>query len=197
MVQTFAPVVHRSRQGWFTSIAGYAVGNLISASILGMVLATVGQVILARSVSGFLVGVISLAYALSEYGKFRLPRPQSHWQVPETWRKRYARWQTAVLYGLGLGVGFLTLVPFATYWVVLLWLIATGEPNYAAGVMSAFAVGRTMILSVKTWNIKNAATPHAIVWSDMARVDVVGRVNAFALLCFASLLVSSTLIRPN
>ena len=72
----------------------------------------------------------------------RIPVPQLRRQVPDWWRTYFGRPLAALLYGAGLGVGFLTFLGHGTLVVVTVGAAATGRPFLGALVMMPFGLAR-------------------------------------------------------
>jgi hypothetical protein len=79
--------------------------------------------------------------AASQLGVIRLPMPWFYRAVPQRWWVSLGRRRASFLYGLVLGIGLTTSIPFYTYFIVLLWTILQGDPVYGliVGVVYGFA----------------------------------------------------------
>jgi hypothetical protein len=94
--------------------------------------------------SGILVAVCASACICDLIGA-RVPT--SHWQVPRWW----ARWPWPlfhVAFGFILGMGWLTIVPFASYYLLLAVLFLLGSIPTGVIVMSVFGLARSLPLLV-------------------------------------------------
>lgn len=130
MVQTITPVVHGGRRSrWQAAVALHVLGAGVSAAAFGTVLATGGSILGAPwdREGAFLVGGIALLYAAGEIFGFPVPIPDRRRQVPEWWRSSFSFNASAFLYGVGLGIGFLTYVRYGTLVAVSSAAIASGE----------------------------------------------------------------------
>src|SRR5688572_26670581 len=120
MAGTILPIVYGKRQPgrdpralwWHT--AGYVAGG----GSLGAALGALGSLFLPQSslaessvISLTVTGSIGLLYGARELALVRVPAPQSHWQVPATWRAQWPPAVASLLYGFVLGIGFLTRIP--------------------------------------------------------------------------------------
>lgn len=101
------------------------------------------------------LGILSTAYAFDEIGIFRLPHPQRVAQVPASWRGLFPPHVTALLYGLGLGVGIATRIVTGALYIVLIGLFAYGSPFYAAMSFGLFGFGRGASVLLVGWYIRN------------------------------------------
>jgi hypothetical protein len=125
-------------------VALHALGAGASAAVFGAWLGALGSA-LGAPFGGAGTGVVALvaaAYAASELTGRRLAVPQLRRQVPDWWRTFFPRSIAALLYGLGLGVGFVTFLGHGTLVVVSTLAIATGRPGAAALVVLPFGLAR-------------------------------------------------------
>jgi hypothetical protein len=99
-------------------------------------------------VGTFLIAGIALLYAAREAFGIPIPIPDRRRQVPEWWRWTFSAKTAALLYGLGLGVGFLTYVRHGTLVAVSTVAIVSGDPFVGAMVMAAFGLARGLSVAV-------------------------------------------------
>ena len=127
MVETFTPAVCGSRSRQRLAIALFALAALVASAVLGATLGFVGSLVGTRPA---LIAAAALAFlaALREAGILRLPLPQSRRQVPERWQYELPLPLWSAGYGAGLGLGFLTFQPVATFWVACAAALALGKP---------------------------------------------------------------------
>src|SRR5919108_2719088 len=145
MVETITPVVHGGRRSrWGVAVALHLLGAGLSAAALGAVLGGLGWVLGAPwgSVGSWAVAAVAALYALRELFGLPVPLPDRREQVPEWWRRFFGPSATAFLYGLGLGVGFLTYLRHGTLVAVALVVLASGDPVLGASILAAFGVAR-------------------------------------------------------
>lgn len=185
MVETFTPAVCGSRPRQRLAIALFAVAAILASAALGAVLGLVGGVIGTRPA---LIGAAALAFLalLREAGVLRLPVPQSRRQVPERWQYELPLplWSTG--YGAGLGAGFLTFQPVATFWVACAAALALGKPVLAAGCFALYGAGRAFMA---TWPRRREPSGPAAVEKLVGRASLVRRMNA-VVLAFAVVLLA-------
>jgi hypothetical protein len=144
MVETFTPAVCGSRSRQRLAAAFFALGALVASAALGAALGFLGGLVGTRPA---LVGAAALALlaALRELGLLRLPVPQARRQVPERWRNELPLPAWSAGYGAGLGVGFLTFQPVATFWVACAAALALGRPLLAAACFALYGAGRAFM----------------------------------------------------
>jgi hypothetical protein len=188
MVETIVPVVHGTRS-WIVSIVAFALGALATAAAVGLVLGALlptggGRALLAA-------GCLALAYAAAELGLVRLPSPQLRRQVPQRWRERYPQPLTALLYGGGLGLGFVTYLPVATLLVVCGGVALVAGPLGGAAALSGFGLGRAVVLFVTTRGVKTyeCATGRVESLAGWERGGRLRRANGLALVVLGALLL--------
>lgn len=151
MVETIAPVVHGGRsQSYYRAVAAHVAGAAASAAALGFVLGLVGLAIGAPygaaaelgAGAGLAIATLALAYAARELLDLPIPLPDLDRQVPDWWRTFYSPGTAALLYGMGLGVGFLTYLSFGTLVPVAGAAIAYGDPVLGAAIVAPFGAAR-------------------------------------------------------
>jgi hypothetical protein len=151
MVETIAPVVHggRNRRYW-SALALHVLGATISGALFGALLALVGSVLGAPWGTGGLVAivVVSSLYAARELFGAPVPLPDLDRQVPDWWRTFYSPNVAALLYGLGLGVGFFTFLTFGTYAAVATGALVSGDALTGAVLLGAFGFIRSVAVVI-------------------------------------------------
>jgi hypothetical protein len=151
MAETIVPVVHGDRRGkyWIT-VALHTLAAAIAAATLGALLGAVGMAIGAPWGPAGLVAVAVAAALYAGRAAFGLPVPipDRHRQVPDWWRSFFSAPTAAVLYGAGLGVGFLTFLTFGTFVAVAVAALASGDPLLGAALCAPFGLARGLSVTV-------------------------------------------------
>jgi hypothetical protein len=177
MVETFTPAVCGSRTRQRLAIVLFAAGAVLASAGLGAALGFAGSLVGTRPA---LIAAAALAFlaALREAGILHLPVPQSRRQVPERWQYELPLplWSTG--YGAGLGVGFLTFQPVATFWVACAAALALGRPLFAAACFALYGSGRAFMA---TWPRRREPSGSAAVERLVGRASLVPRANAVVL----------------
>jgi hypothetical protein len=131
---------------WVVRVIMYTAGSMVGASLLALLLGFAGQGIRALIpgmslgwVVAFL-GVVALVFALQELGVIKLPMPQIGWQVPKSWQKS-SRLTGNTLYGIVLGAGIFTYIPFASFYLLLMWEMAAGAVSLQSAVLLGMVYG--------------------------------------------------------
>jgi hypothetical protein len=132
-------------------LAAFAASLVVASTVSGVLWALCGHAVV------FFVGLRVLAVPSIAFGTIALTvdtlknRRQcgtvfsSHWQVPRRWAA-YGSPLYEVAFGAILGVGFLTVVPFACFYLLVLLIACTGSVAMGAGAMAAFGVARCLPL---------------------------------------------------
>jgi hypothetical protein len=145
MVETITPVVHGGSRGrWVLSVGLHAVGAMASAALTGALLGAAGSALGAPWGRAGLVAVVAVAvaYAVREAGGPAVPVPAARRQVPDWWRTFFGPHVAALLYGAGLGVGFITYLSHGTLVAVALAAFVSGNPAVGAVAVGAFGLAR-------------------------------------------------------
>jgi hypothetical protein len=185
MVETITSDVCGSRRRQAGALLFFALGALAASACVGAVLGLAGSRIGAWALP--VAALFALVGAAREGGFTRVPLPQSRRQVPEPWRFTLPLPAWAAGYGAGLGLGFLTYQPVATFWVACAAAVALGRPLAGAVCFAAYGVGRSLLLLLP---LRRGSDATAIVEALAGRRRGVLRVNAVALLACAALLTA-------
>jgi methylamine utilization protein MauE len=151
MVETITPVVHGGRRArWRAAVALHVLGATASAAAFGAALGLLGRTLGAPwgTAGPLLVAGVAALYALREWPGLPVPVPERRRQVPEWWRTFFPWPVSSFLYGLGLGIGFLTFLRHGTLVAVAAGAAATGRPLLGLAVMAPFGLARSLTVSV-------------------------------------------------
>jgi cytochrome c biogenesis protein CcdA len=187
MVETVTPAVCGSRRRQLAALALFTAGAVLAAASLGAVLGLAGAAIGTGPALAVALALAVLG-ALREAGIVRFPIPQSRRQVPERWRSELPLPVWSAGYGAGLGLGFLTYQPVATFWVACAAALALGRPLGGALAFAAYGVGRAAVLLLP---VRRGADAAAIAERLASRRRALLRANAVALGVCACLLAAA------
>ncbi|MDQ3985347.1 MAG: hypothetical protein M3280_02480 [Actinomycetota bacterium] len=197
MVATIAPVVHgESRSRYYLVLLLNALGGTISAATVGALAATVGLLLGAPwGTAGFIVVAgLALVYVVREATGLPVPVPDRHKQVPLWWRSFYSPPVAAFLYGLGLGVGYLTYLSYGTYFAVTVAAAATGDPLLGAILCAPFGLARALSVGLANRTAREPERPSGIDRIDaLAETPLAGIANGAALAAVAAAAVTAVL----
>jgi hypothetical protein len=184
MVETFTPAVCGGRVRKHLAAVGFTIGAVAASALAGGLLGLVGF-LLGWRWAVLAAAAVALAAAFRELGLVRLPLPQVRHQVPDRWRAELPLPVWSVGYGAGLGVGFFTFQPVATFWVACAAALALARPLPAAACFALYGVGRALTV---LWPKRDAA----LACERLARRrPALLRANAIALAVCAALLGAS------
>jgi hypothetical protein len=144
MAETIVPVVHGKRSRYRIAVALHVGAAGLAAALFGAAAGTIGLLLGAPwgTASYVVVGVIAILYSLREVFGLPLPLFDRHRQVPDWWRTFYGPMTTAILYGAGLGIGFLTYLRHGTFVVVTAAALTFGDPLLGAALCAPFGLAR-------------------------------------------------------
>jgi hypothetical protein len=194
MVETVAPVVYgEKRSRYRLALLLHILAATASAAAVGLAAGTVGYLLGAPWGTGGLVAVAVAAtlYAFRELGGLPIPVPDRHKQVPLWWRTFYSPPVAGMLYGFGIGIGYLTYLSFGTYFVVSIAAAATGDPFVGAALTAPFGLGRGLSVLIANWGAGTEIKPSGIDsvdalsgtrWPKLVNAIVLSAVTATAVL---------------
>jgi methylamine utilization protein MauE len=145
MVETITPVVHGGRKSRWALVLGlHVAGAAAAAGTFGAALGTVGSALGAPWGAAGLAAIASVGvlYLAREAFGLPVPVPQLRRQVPDWWRTFFPFAPAALLYGMGLGVGFFTFLAHGTLVVVSASALASGRPALGAALLAPFGLAR-------------------------------------------------------
>lgn len=158
-----------NRRRWLGATSLYTLACSASASALGGLLGVAGEGIhradaLSSPTLGAkggiaFVGVLAIAYALSDVGLFAMPRPAVLFAVPVTWWRRWRPYRAAFAYGAALGVGVMTYVPFGAFYVLCVWCLLKSDPAYGTVLLGTYGLLRALTIIPASWLIYRQPRP--------------------------------------
>jgi hypothetical protein len=195
-----------NRWRWLLSASLYTVACLGTAMLLGTFLGALGH-FLRGWVQGialytafpyagaWLIGLLALAYAVSDVGLLRLPRPMLRPAVPITWWRRWRPYGAALAYGAALGIGVMTQIPFGAFYVLCTWCVLKGDATYGAMLMGTYGAARALMIFPASWGLychRTAITE----WfsSPLFSLWRAQRILAVVLIMFGTLVLVSTVL---
>jgi hypothetical protein len=185
MVETFTPAVCGSRRRQWLALTGFALGAVGVSALVGALLGAIGAALGAQL--ALLAAGLALVAAAREAGVVSFPLPQLRRQVPERWRFELPLPVWSVGYGAGLGAGFLTFQPVATFWVASAAAVALASPLTAALCFAAFGAGRALMTA---WPRKGHEDATSAVEGLVRRRRLLLVANVTVLLVCAALLAA-------
>ena len=187
MVETISPVVHGGRGRWLGALALHTLGATGTAALFGVALGWIGGSLGAPWGRAGLLALtaIAAAYALGALTGVGVPVPQLRRQVPDWWRTYFGRPFAAVLYGAGLGIGFLTYLSNGTLVVIAFAALASGSPAVGALIVAPFGLVRGLS-AIVAWRSVTQEQSLALVDRLVAMSDVARRATNGSVLVLIS-----------
>ncbi|MDN3712954.1 methylamine utilization protein MauF [Paracoccus cavernae] len=147
--------------GWLPTFAmhglGYAAGAVILGTLLGAIGAIAGFTGIASTIALTVLAIIGLLYGAHQLDLVRAPYPQRRAQVPHDARNRFPKWVIGGLYGLSLGLDYLTYVQTPLLYMMTLAAVFTGNIPAAIAIIALFNLGRYLPVAVNLLPCKDYA----------------------------------------
>ena len=164
MIGTIGSLVEEAsdRRCWPLATSLYIAACLGTAALLGGALGAIGH--LAHDLvcggagctwfplaAAWGVGTLAMAYAASDLGLIRLPRPTLMPAVPVTWWRLWRPYGAALAYGAALGLGLTTRIHFGAFYVLCALAVLHGEPGWGALLLGTYGAARALVLLPASW----------------------------------------------
>ena len=138
------------------------------------------------------LGGVALVYAAHETGLIELPVPGRDWQVPATW-VREGFYRSAAVFGGTVGFGVFTRIPYASFPILLAWLVVAGNVWY--GLAAGLIYGSMRALSIYLGaNREDTTQLVELNHRLMAAIPTIHQVTGLALAAFAAYLLAAPLL---
>src|SRR2546421_3325895 len=164
MIGTIGSLVQETsnRRRWLLSVSLYSAACITTATLSGAGLGGVGQIVVRWVTSttfhwvnphagAWFIGSLTLAYAVSDLGLLRMPRPTLREAVPITWWRAWRPYGAAIAYGAALGTGVMTRVPFGSFYILCLLCVVKGNAVYGAALIGTYGAARALPLLPASW----------------------------------------------
>jgi hypothetical protein len=146
MIRTIGSLVQEpfNTKRWLFATSLYTLACISTSILLGASLSSIGMmvhslismvdqhVLFRTNIEDALIGGLAIAYALSDMGLFRLPRPTLMNAVPVTWWRWWRPYGGALAYGAALGLGVTTRIQFGAFYILCIWCMFKGNLLYGA-----------------------------------------------------------------
>ncbi len=203
MIFVIVPLGKEARDlaSWLGRMLMYAAGATVGAALMALALSLAGAGLRsllpgnALDVAVALLGVAALLFALHELNMVRLPAPQVGWQVPASWMRR-SRLLGNTLYGLVLGAGIFTFIPFASFYLLMSLELVAGAVDLRAGVALGMVYGIMRGIPAMLGGFSMLRLQNPLPVSDwlIARLGWWHALNALALLLIGGFFLGSFLV---
>ncbi|MFC0340834.1 methylamine utilization protein MauF [Paracoccus niistensis] len=130
---------------WLPTFAMHGAGYALGALILGTALGGIGAIL---GFAGFgtaalvMLALVGLIYGAHQLDFLRVPYPQRRAQVPHDARVRFSKPVVGGLYGLALGLDYMTYVQTPLLYLITLAAVLTGNIPEAIALIALFNLGR-------------------------------------------------------
>ncbi len=205
MIGTVGSLVQETFKRWLLATSLYIVAALSASLFLGAFLGAVGYMLhygvcgtapscaLPNAVGALPVGLLAIAYAASDLGLIRLPRPTVMDRVPATWWQKWQPYKAALLYGGALGLGITTQITFSAFYILCAWCFVNGNVAYGALLMATYGTARAVVLLPVSWRIYRDAHSHERLGRLLSKGSVARDIQAVLLGVFGVELLLSLL----
>jgi hypothetical protein len=148
---------------WSYRISMYIIAQIAGATLTGALIACVGWAIQldfwhfrACAIALALIAAIGSLHDL-QLLPFRLP--SRCWQVPQRW-KQFHPSVAAACYGFVIGLGVLTHIPFASFYLVVGVCALLANPSLGAALLAVYGAARAAAVAIVARGQRVAADPH-------------------------------------
>lgn len=148
---------------WLPTYLTHGLGYAIGAVILGALLGVIGAV---AGFGGFgpsalvALALTALVYGAHQLDFLRVPYPQRRAQVPHDARARFSKPVVGLIYGLALGLDYLTYVQTPILYLITLAAVLTGNIPAAIALIALFNLGRFAPMAVNALPISDYTIQH-------------------------------------
>ena len=196
MIGTIGSLVQETFKRWLIATSLYIIATLSTSLLLGALLGTIGYMIrygvcgtaascgLPLAVGSIPVGLLALAYAISDLGLIRLPRPNVMYRVPATWWQRWKPYKASLLYGGALGLGITTYIAFSAFYILCAWCLVNGNVLYGALLMATYGTARALVMIPASCHIYRDSHSHERLGWLLSKVRVARDIQAMILVIF-------------
>lgn len=124
----------------------YSLGLAITSALVGYGMGLVG--FLFGQATGWLppfriAGLLALLFSMRELGVIKFPIPQRKWQVPISWVHKH-RFAGTLTYGLTIGLGYLTYIPYPGFWILQAISFLSATPSVSSLLGVTYGLGRAL-----------------------------------------------------
>jgi hypothetical protein len=159
---------HRARA---EVLAWFLLGGLAGGALMGSVIALLARTIFYLSGSPPLLflgaaAVVAAAYAGQAAALWRVPRPQFHHQVPESWRNIFSRKVASFVYAAGLGTVFFTRLSSRAAYPLAILLLGIGRtPVAIIAIMASVGLVRASTsLVLPSLHLDRVSSDGIVTW---------------------------------
>lgn len=137
----------RGERLWFESVSLYTAGGLLTASVVGAGVAFTGNLIGLTAIRDWYyngLAVVAVILSARELRVLSFWLPQVNLQTEPTWVYEFGPRAAAMMWGMHIGIGLVTVIRYGGIWILVPSLLAVGTPFVGAALMASYWVGRTL-----------------------------------------------------
>ncbi len=183
---------------WHYLICIYMLSQIAGSILLGVACIAAGclfQQLISWSTEllGFILVVTACVGSLIDIRLLAIRLPSSRWQVPQSW-KRFPLPVMSGLYGLIIGMGLLTKIPFVGLYVLIIACAIMSNYPFGLALMALYGMARSSAVAIVGYGQGNATDPRNRLVSILRFQPLVayleGLILAFVTGCLAGQLYS-------
>lgn len=143
---TIVPLWRNQRSRFSAYMSGpalFALGSVVSAGVLGLLVGAVASILPQPVLLAIPVVGLGGFFILHRVFRVDLSPPTTGWKVPRQWRQK-GRPRYSLVFGLLLGLGFVTIVASWSPYVVLAGAAAQGSAVGGSLVFAIFGLARAL-----------------------------------------------------
>lgn len=151
MIGRITPLVQRWGYATWCRVASlHALGLVVSATTLGLVLGSLGFAFHLHQLPwiGVATGTLIVIAGLLDVGVLRFRIPEMMRQTPGHWTCLFGEEWGAFMWGLDLGQGWTVRIPFAAYYAVVGAALVSGSVIVGSLILGAYGLGKAVPLFV-------------------------------------------------
>jgi predicted permease len=181
---------------WLRSVLAYTVAGCVSATLMGITLGVIGDLLGGRAAGGiqfYLVAIFGVSLAAREWGVISFRLPEHRRQTEKFWVHEFGFVMASAMWGLHIGLGFATRVTYGGFWLLVTVALVLGDPLYSAVLMLVYWLGRALPVWVAPALLESASSG---LEKREENGEVYHRIVAFALV-WATIVAVLLALRTN
>lgn len=178
-------LARQTRSRWWAFFGSYLIGGCLAGALTGLTLWTFGNLGNLDTSSWFswLAMLIGLLWLLREIG-VRIPLLEVRRQTRWKWVSNPASPINPLLWSMDVGLVFGTWITFSGAWFLAALALQEGSPLVAAGVFSAYWLGRALPHLAEKWVINSSVSSFDVSCAIQKDFTSYRLIHATALLLF-------------
>lgn len=192
MIGTITPLVKVARRQWFWESLLFTSASVVAGSALGLLLGATSAVVWAHAPSylsdwarpALFASMVGLG-AARELGWLRVGLPERRRSVPRSWWRFLDHRIAMPMYGGVLGLGVTTHAGFATFPVLVGWVLLYATPLSGLLVLGAYGGARALTVVATAWPAAHAERNwDPVDWIErhlLAHTRTLARINGWGL----------------